>query len=365
MKRALTIALCFVLLITSGSSSWACSAFCLVTKAGPVCGQNYDWHLGDGLVLINKRGIQKQGLVDDSNPAEWTSRFGSVTFNQYGREFPCGGMNEAGLVITISMLGRTRYPDEDDRAAVNVPQWIQYQLDTANSVADVLASDEEIRIAAVSNARVHFFVTDKSGDCATVEFLRGKMVVHRGEDLPFRVLTNSTYESSSSWVAEFEGFGGDRRVGNSFRGSRFATAAERLSSFDDATDPVKHAFITLNRIAQGHFTKWSIVYDSAGQKIHFRTLRAHDRRTIDLAKCDFSPASPVKMLDINARHGGDALPHFVDYSAKKNRQVATRTLRGTGVLNGAHRSTIDRVCRYPETCVPVKNGASLSPVDDK
>jgi choloylglycine hydrolase len=26
----------------------------------------------------------------------WTSRYGSITFNQYGREFPSGGINEKG-----------------------------------------------------------------------------------------------------------------------------------------------------------------------------------------------------------------------------------------------------------------------------
>ena len=32
-------------------------------------------------------------------PASWVSKYGSVTFNQYGRELPTGGMNEAGLVV--------------------------------------------------------------------------------------------------------------------------------------------------------------------------------------------------------------------------------------------------------------------------
>lgn len=31
----------------------------------------------------------------------WTSRYASVTFNQWGREFPMDGMNEAGLVVAL------------------------------------------------------------------------------------------------------------------------------------------------------------------------------------------------------------------------------------------------------------------------
>lgn len=330
--------------------SQACSAFCLVTDGNSVTGQNYDWDLGDGLVLINKRGIRKQGLVNDDHPAQWTSRHGSVTFNQYGREFPCGGMNEAGLVITISMLSETRYPRADDRAAVNVPQWIQYQLDTAATAEDVIESDKLIRIAAVSNARVHFFVSDREGNCATIEFLRGKMVHHRGDKLPVRVLTNSPYRESASWVGQFQGFGGERPIGNAFNGSRFATAANRLRTFDEKHGQVEHAFETLSEIAQGGYTKWSVVYGSSAKTIAFRTDEATSRRTIDMAACDFSADTPVQMLDINADLKGDVLSRFVDYSPARNRQVVSRALRQTGVVSRGHSRVIERVCGYPETC---------------
>lgn len=360
MKKLISLTLCFTLLgaFFPSPGSMACSSFCLVSEEGPVCGQNYDWHLGDGLVLINKRGLSKQGLVDDDNPAEWVSRYGSVTFNQYGREFPCGGMNEEGLVIIISMLNQTRYPRPDERPAVNVPQWIQYQLDTAASVDEVIASDEQVRIAPVSNARVHFFVADREGNCATIEFLRGQLVHHTGDDLPVRALTNSSYQSSVDWIKQFEGFGGERPIGGSFRGSRFATAANRLRTYDGQTDTVDHAFATLENIAQGSFTKWSVVYDPAGAKIHFRTGRAASRRLVDLAECDFSTDTPAQMLDVNAAHEGDLAAKFVDYSPANNRRVVTRALRRTGVLNHSHSRTINRVCNYPETCQKVSPAAA-------
>jgi choloylglycine hydrolase len=34
----------------------------------------------------------------DGKTISWISKYGSITFNQYGREFPTGGMNEKGLV---------------------------------------------------------------------------------------------------------------------------------------------------------------------------------------------------------------------------------------------------------------------------
>jgi len=70
------------------------------SKGRVLFGRNYDWNFGDGLIFVNKRGVAKTSSGSESpNPAKWISRYGSVTFNQYGRENPTGGMNEAGLVV--------------------------------------------------------------------------------------------------------------------------------------------------------------------------------------------------------------------------------------------------------------------------
>src|SRR2546423_6607847 len=74
----------------------ACTTFCMGNDSSIVFGANYDWDTGVGLVMINKRNMAKTSMT--STPASWTSRFASVTLNQYGRDFPTGGMNEAGLV---------------------------------------------------------------------------------------------------------------------------------------------------------------------------------------------------------------------------------------------------------------------------
>jgi len=60
-------------------------------------------------------------------PAKWVSAYGSVTFNQFGRELPLGRMNEAGLVIEIMWLTQTEYPHSDRRPALRELQWAQYQ----------------------------------------------------------------------------------------------------------------------------------------------------------------------------------------------------------------------------------------------
>src|SRR5687767_15219208 len=145
------------------SEALACTTFCLKNKGEVLFGKNYDWMIGDGLVFINKRGVSKVSSEEES-PARWVSKYGSVTFNQYGWESPSGGMNEAGLVIELMWLDDTKYPSPDLRPAIDVLEWIQFNLDTAATTAEVIANSEKVRIA--SRINLHYLVNDKQGNAA-------------------------------------------------------------------------------------------------------------------------------------------------------------------------------------------------------
>ena len=109
--RAKPAAAAISVLLVLTTPSYPCTTLGFVAGSEVLVGKNYDWDIGDGMVVVNKRGVVKQALVG-TNPARWTSRFGSVTFDQYGREFPSGGMNEAGLVVELMWLEATRYPTD-------------------------------------------------------------------------------------------------------------------------------------------------------------------------------------------------------------------------------------------------------------
>ena len=83
-----------------------------------------------------------------------------------------GGLNQAGVVIELMWLDDTEYPARDQRSPLTVLEWIQYQLDTAASVADVIASDARVRIQG--QTPLHYLVGDRSGGTATIEFLEWK-----------------------------------------------------------------------------------------------------------------------------------------------------------------------------------------------
>jgi penicillin V acylase-like amidase (Ntn superfamily) len=327
----------------------ACSTFYLPHNTQPVFGRNYDWMVADALMIVNKRHVAKVAAVDQ--PVSWTSKYGSVTFNQYGREFTHGGVNEAGLVVELMWLEESQYPTPDARPALDNLQWVQYQLDNFSTVADVLASDSQIRITP-NGAKIHYLVCDRTGACASIEFLGGRMVAHTGDALPFNVLTNNTYADSVAFLQQCKGFGGIVSIGSTNASlDRFARAAKLLKQYDPqpSGSPVEYAFAILVNVAQGDFTKWSIVYDLGKQRVYVRTLANPQQRYFDLNAFDFSCKTPVKALDINAGKAGDITREFVDYTFQRNRDLVGKTFKQTPFTVNTPDTTLDAIAQYPDT----------------
>jgi penicillin V acylase-like amidase (Ntn superfamily) len=338
----------------------ACSALTLQIAGSAIMVRNYDWHIGHALVMMNQPGIAKRALSFD-NPAEWTSKYGSVTVNQYGRELPCDGINEAGLAIAILWLEESEYPPSDERPSVNTAQWVQYQLDTAETVADVIASDEIIRITPYGGAKVHYFVTDAAGDCAVIEFLDGQLVAHCGTALPHKLITNSTCTESCNYLTEHQGFGGERSIpGDSESLSRYVRLASLAASVD-STGKAPH-MVALDTIQQAsqRTTRWQIAYDVEAKTMYFRTENHAPVRIVNLAKCDFDPAHPVMVLDLEASLDGDVVSEFREYTRDANKRLIERSTAATEFTRNLPASLIQIAIDYPDIfCHPVASPAVL------
>ena len=308
--------LCVLFFFIDSNLSLACTTFCLDNEKRPIYGRNLDWWLGDGHITINKRGVAKTAISeqpdDVNNRLSWVSKYGSATFNLFGREFPLGGMNEAGLVVESMMLEKTQYPPKDSRPEIMVSQWIQYQLDNFSRVEEVIASDSEIRIQSSRYSKLHFLICEQSGICATIEFIGGELIYHTNERLPVKTLTNSTYADSLSFWRKDELHESDKN--NSIE--RFIRSANMVKGYDPhATDkPVEYAFNILKEVEQDSSkTQWSIVYDIAALKIHFRTYGNQKIRYFDLHSFDFACSTPVKVMDVGMDLSGDIGDKFIKY----------------------------------------------------
>lgn len=298
----------------------ACTTFCVRAGNRVLFGRNYDFEIGDGMVMVNAAGLEKRGYLQ-GGPA-WRARHGSVTFNQFGRGFPMGGMNEAGLVVELMWLNDTKYPDADARAPLSVLEWIQYQLDTSATVADVIASDAKVRIQG--RIPLHYLVSDKSGEVAAIEFLDGKMVGHAGNGLPVAVLANDTYASSLAFMREKKGLPG----GPGSR-ERFTRAARMLPGVAASGDyAMARAFDVLADVKQRE-TRWSIVYDQSARAIQWRTDRHDGFRNVQFASLRFDCAAPPTALDVHAKVLGDATPHLTELTAERNHALIASSTKKT------------------------------------
>ena len=327
------------------SSAWACSAFLSETGGRLVVGKSYDWHMGQGMLVTNKRGVGKRAFALDprQTPLEWDSKYGSLTFNQYGREMPNGGMNEAGLVVEVLWLDQSTYPSADARPALTELQWIQWALDRHGTVAALAEAAPKVRVSPVY-ARVHYFACDVTGACAAFEYLDQKLRISHGDDMPAPALTNHPYADSAAHLKQYQGFGGARPISPSRSSlARFVRAAVGVK--EKGGDVAASTFSVLDGVSQGDYTVWNIVYLPAAREIQWRTRASAGVKRVVLSDFDFGCGSAVKVLNIDAREGGaDA---FYDYSRALNRALVDRGL--STMSSGLPPGVAALVAAYPDT----------------
>jgi choloylglycine hydrolase len=317
--------------------------------------KNLDWPVGEGLVFVNKREVEKEAFGGGaSSPLRWTSKYGSVTFNQFGREFPLGGINEKGLAIE-ELSAPANYPSLDARPCLNEFQWIQYHLDTCRSVKEVLKSAAGLRVSGLL-LRLHYLIADRKGNAAVIEFSDGRMVAYSGDGLPVTVLSNNRYEESVRYLGFHQGFGGEKRVsGGTDPSDRFVRAAAALREyrFLGLRPLLDHAFVVLKSVSQED-TQWSIAYNLPRRLVFFKTREHRRYKIIPLERLDFSCRSPVLMLPVTTDSAGNLLRDLVPYSPQENRRLLDsvyRTLRDLGEWDeDIPQTVVQAMASYPERC---------------
>jgi choloylglycine hydrolase len=320
-------AVIFAAALLYAAAASACTTFVLRDGDRAVFGKNLDWFTGAGLVIVNQRGLAKEGMATQhGEPPRWVSKYGSVTFNHVGKELATGGMNEAGLVVESMWLDNTEYPEPDGRSALVEGQWIQYQLDNHSSVAEVIASDSLLSITPTSTP-LHFLMLDGSGQAAVVEFLEGEMVSYTGKRLKTEALANNTYKESMQCLLS-HGIAGDN-----LSLKNFVDAATMVYNYGggEGDTLVDYAFEILEEVATqvrpGHFTRWSIVYDMTNRLIYFRTNESRTLKYIDFESLDFACGSRPVAIDIHAHISGRVNQHMVDYTTELNRELVFKTFK--------------------------------------
>jgi penicillin V acylase-like amidase (Ntn superfamily) len=319
LKTAAVLALAGAMLLQfQAGPLWACSTFKLQKANELLYGHNLNQPKMDvpGQIFINKRGVFKVGRSGSEmltkerlNPSTlgWISRYGSVTFSTYGKDMPDGGLNEVGLYIW-EMSVETEYPKNPSLPKLAQMNWMQYVLDNFSTSDEVVASAHEVELDGWG---WHYFVGDAQGRCAAVEFIKGQVVVHRGDEMPIPALFNQPYDREMEIVRYFQGFGGlyapdlaDKRV------PRFVKTAAMIRDVDPAQGAAEYGLKMLDRIKVDEVPDWSVLVDVRRGAMYFKTALNPELKRFSLAGLDFSNQSPVLVLNMDQKQGGDVASLF-------------------------------------------------------
>jgi len=355
MRRAAVAVLAIVISISCNPLQ-ACSTFCLKQDGAVVYGRNYDFDIGTGVVIVNRRGVQKFSLPKkDSTTASWVSVYGSVTFNQFGREYPMDGMNEAGLAVALMWLDGSVYPPNDERPALGVLEWIQYQLDRYATVGEVLAHADDVRVRG--GTPLHYLIADRTGAAATIEYLDGKLVVHTGSALPTANLTNDSYPSSLQYLRS-------QHAMPSGSGSlqRFARTAMMIAEPADGQNATDRTLDILQAVKQPN-TRWSAAYDLTNLEVTWTTDLTPARKSLRFAATDFACSQPPLALDVRSPMIGDVSAKLLPWSAEENRASMIDAYASTSILSETPLDWIEQSAAHAESfaCVPARRTRALRP----
>ncbi len=303
----------------------SCSTFMINQNDTLLVGHNLDDYIEvPGLIVVNPRGVAKHSISWDdlksvfgrSKPKlRWTSQYASVTYNTFGKEFPDGGMNEAGLYVGEMTLFATKYPKDESLTELYHHFWMQYALDRFQTVDEVIADLKNV--IPSGHCLWHFFVADRTGNSAVIEFIEGRTVIHAGKDMPVKALCNRSYKRELDSLKLYEGFGGTRKINlaDTSVDRRFSWAFKMIADAEVSVPQsmTGYSFSVLNQLNLGN-NKWSIVCDLKNSRMYFNTYLSRKIKWVDLNDFDLSGKSPAMVLDVHSDLAQDISKSFIPFT---------------------------------------------------
>lgn len=327
MFKRTAIMSCILSLNALAFTSEASSALIFNKKAPATLAVNMDWKYREGTVVIQPRNILRISGAAHNNlsPLIWKSRYGSVVFHAGNRFKPgpgANGMNEKGLTATVLMLKSSSYPRSRKLPMLNTSDWVNYVLDNFQNVQEVIddSSNYQLRPSNYreNDLKMQLVVNDAEGNCAVLEYIGKRLVVHTKEQLNPSVITNTDYDSSLALLSDYKDFGGAMGMpggyGSNDRFIRGSHYMKRLPDFVAKEEHVAYAFNGLSEVAQAPGTatptQLSTVLDIPSKTVYFRSINESAVRIIPLASFDFDHLKKPLSLNAYQHVAGDVVAQF-------------------------------------------------------
>ena len=277
--------------------AYSCSSFVLKNGKTILLGKNFDWTFDQGYIIKNLRNTSKIAYcTHNGTPASWTSKYGSVTFNQNGKEMPYGGMNEKGLVVEMLWLDDTRFNISDNKTYLNELEWIQYQLDNFQTVDEVVANVGALKIYPIKG-KIHYILADTKGKSIIIEYLDGKPMVYEKEANTCQAITNKSVAFSEKYIDNILGIR-QNNTSEIYRYHQLENQIRKLQNPNDFSEKTAFQMLKSVSIPKGNFkTVWSIVYNLENKTVSFLSHSHKKIKQINLNNIDFEQG--LSYININ------------------------------------------------------------------
>lgn len=288
-----------------------------VKRVGRLVGVNYDSESNEGYIIKNLRDIKKVAYGTNGDVvAEWTSKYGSLTFNTLGKEFPNGGVNEAGLTIEMLIEDEAHYP-ENGSPYLSEFEWVQYNLDNFKTAAEVHAYFDTVTINPIAK-KVHFIVSDVAARGYIIDFENGKMVAEKS-DYEFQALTNTKVKEANAYYAKTkENINYESRTSLD-RFSQLSKMGEKRE-----TNGINGMLAAMEKSSinfGAYKTQFTIIYDLKGKEIRFKSHDNPRLKTIQLNRLTYDKHSPIVAMKINTPN-----INWERYTPKMNKELLSKWL---------------------------------------
>lgn len=295
----------------------------------------------------------------------WKSIYSSITISSVGVGHANSGMNERGLAIGHMGLRESIYPSKDERPMILPSQWIQYMLDKCANTNEVIQEAKKIRITNKMGHGEHYYIIDREGYVAIIEFLEGQLVVYTNKDMPYMLLSNEAYEKSMNDIKEYKGLGGNKVVSDKITNINENTVAEAMAigcskvnqfykkenkniiqdAFDIHEAMRIPAVDTLPKY-QNCETQYATVFDITNLKLYFRTKSNPNIREISFNDFENNCSTKAKLLEIQTSAEGIVNNSFIDYSIEENSKCIFKFYENE--INKMPKEDMEFMCFYPE-----------------
>ena len=175
--------------------------------------------------------------------------------------------------------------------------WMQFVLDNSASLDDAINSTNEV---VLDGWTWHYFLGDADGNTATLAFIDGEVVVHRGASMPVPGLFNTPYDREMDILEYFDGFGGEYQPDlEDPEVPRFVKTAVMVRDYDPATDAVDYGLWMLDTLKVLDVPEWSILIDARRRDVYFKTRINPAVKRFSMNSIDFSNRGPTLVLDMD------------------------------------------------------------------